>query len=103
VAIDWSLGGVAAVGDDLAQLLIGLAHAGQLPVVDLPRIREIIIDGYWEGLTEEGFAADRREVARGLDGALAVRSAFTALPLDRLGDPSSGELIRNRLELTRYL
>jgi hypothetical protein len=59
--------------------------------------------GHSEGLTEEGYAGDRREVACGLDGALAVRSAFTALPLDRLGEPSSDDLIRNRLELTRYL
>ncbi len=102
VAIDWSLGGVAAVGDDLAQLLIGLAHAGQLPVAELPRIREIIIIAYREGLAEEGFACERGQVAQGLDGALAVRSAFTALPLDRL-DGLSDDVVRQRLELTRYL
>jgi hypothetical protein len=106
VAIDWSLGGVAAVGDDLAQLLIGLAHAGQLPVGELTRVREIIIDAYLEGLAEEGYACDRRHVVYGLDGALAVRSAFTALPLDRLNEPRSDQidgLLRDRLQLTRYL
>jgi hypothetical protein len=41
-----------------------------------------------------------------LDGALAIRSAFTALPLDRLNEPPSGQidgLLRDRLQLTRYL
>jgi hypothetical protein len=106
VAIDWSLGGVGPVGEDLSQLLIGLAHAGQLPVSELPRVRDVIIDGYREGLAEQQFAAERHQVACGLDGALAVRSAFTALPLDRLAEPPSQELdalIENRLHLTRYL
>jgi hypothetical protein len=106
VAIDWSLGELAAAGHDLAQLLIGLAHAGQLPVADLARVRDIIIDAYLEGLAEEGYACDREQVAHGLDGALAIRSAFTALPLDRLNEPSTNELdnlLRNRLQLTRYL
>jgi hypothetical protein len=106
VAIDWSLGGVAAAGEDLAQLLVGLAHAGQLPVTELARVRDVIIDAYVQGLADEQFAAGRHEIAIGLDGALAIRSAFTALPLDRLGEPPSEELdhlIQNRLELTRYL
>jgi hypothetical protein len=106
VAIDWSLGEYAAVGQDLAQLLIGLAHAGQLPVAELARVRDIIIDAYMQGLAEESYACDREHVANGLDGALAIRSAFTALPLDRLNDqPSHGldNLFQTRLQLTRYL
>ena len=37
---------------------------------------------------------------------LAVRSAFTALPLERLGEPLTDELVDHmskRLALTRYL
>jgi hypothetical protein len=106
VAIDWSLGGIAAAGEDLAQLLIGLAHAGQLPVAQLPRIRDVVIDGYLQGLATEGFACDRRHVAYSMDGTLAIRSAFTALPLGRLTEPATAELdalIHDRLQLTRYL
>lgn len=106
VAIDWSLGGIAAAGEDLAQLLIGLAHAGQLPVAELPRVRDIVIDGYMQGLAQEGFTCDRQHVAYGMDGTLAIRSAFTALPLARLAEPPGSELdrlIHNRLQLTRYL
>src|SRR5258706_769185 len=86
VAIDWSLGELAAAGQDLAQLLIGLAHAGQLPVAELARVRDIIVDAYMQGLAEEGYACDREHVAYGLDGALAIPSTFTDLPLDRLND-----------------
>jgi hypothetical protein len=106
VAIDWSLGGINAAGDDLAQLAIGLAHAGQVPVAELPRIRDIVIDGYLQGLAEEGFSCDREHVAWGMDGALAIRSAFMALPLDRLTEapsPQLDSLLHNRLQLTRYL
>jgi hypothetical protein len=70
------------------------------------RIRDIILDGYQQGLGEEGFACDRERIACGMDGALAIRSVFTALPLHRLTEPVSEELdnlIHNRLQLTRYL
>jgi hypothetical protein len=106
VAIDWSLGEVAAAGQDLGQLLIGLAHAGQLPVADLPRVRDLVIDAYLDGTAAEGFTCSREQVAYGLDGGLAIRSAFTALPLHRLPEPPSPELralLQDRLHLTRYL
>ena len=41
----------------------------------------------------------------GLDGAMVVRSAFTALPLDRLDEPLTDgldALFSARRELTRY-
>ena len=41
-----------------------------------------------------------------MDGGLAVRSALTAIPFERLGDPVTHELtelFRHRLALTRYL
>lgn len=106
VAIDWSLGEIAAVGHDLGQLLIGLAHAGHVSVAELPHVRDLIIDAYVQGLAVEGFTGEREQVAYGLDGALTIRSAFLALPLQRLHEPPSGELkalMDNRLELTRYL
>ena len=106
VVIDWMLGGLAAVGDDLGQLLVGLAHAGLWPVDELPAIRTVILDAYRQGLASEGFHVDEATVAAGLDGGLVVRSAFTSLPLERLQEPVSdelAELIGARLELTRFL
>jgi hypothetical protein len=106
VAIDWSLGGLAAPGDDLGQLLIGLAHAGTLGVADLAALRPSIVDAYTAGLRAEGAPCDEADVRYGLDGGLQLRSTFTALPLGRLGEPLTDDLaahIERRIELTRYL
>lgn len=106
VVVDWTLGGLAAVGDDLGQLLVGLAHAGQLSVTELAELREILVPAYTAGLADEGVPVDAADVRYGLDGGLTVRSAFTALPLERLLQPPTAqlaELFAVRLQLTRYL
>lgn len=106
VAIDWTLGGLAAAGDDLGQLLVGLAHAGLLDPTELPPLREIVVRGYTTGLAAEGTPVDEAVVRYGMDGGLVVRSALTALPLDRLAEPMTAELaelVAARLRLTRYL
>jgi len=106
VAIDWTLGGLAAVGDDLGQLLVGLTHAGHLLPAALPALREVIVRAYAVGLAEEDLSVDEAAVRYGLDGGLVVRSAFTALPLERLREPLTEELaglVQARLQLTRYL
>jgi hypothetical protein len=106
VAIDWSLGGLAAPGDDLGQLLIGLAHAGIRDVADLAALRPTIVDAYTAGLRAEGMPCDEATVRYGLDGGIQLRSTFTALPLHRLAEPLTDELaahIERRVALTRYL
>lgn len=76
VAIDWTLGGLAAVGDDLGQLLVGLAHADQLPTAELPGLREVLVPAYTAGLAVEGMLVDQAAVGYGLDGdwSYAARS-----------------------------
>jgi hypothetical protein len=106
VVIDWSMGGLAAAGDDLGQLLIGLAHAGLLTVDELPALHEVLVAAYRDGLAAEGLAVSEADVRYGFDGGLLLRSAFTALPLDRLGEPPSAELaalVEARAALTAYL
>jgi hypothetical protein len=106
VIIDWTLGGPAAVGDDLGQLLVGLAHAGQLDVAKLPALRDVLISAHRAGLSAEGVAVDERLIRQGMDGGMVVRSAFTALPLEQLAAPITEQLarfVRDRLRLTRYL
>jgi hypothetical protein len=106
VAIDWSLGGLAAPGDDLGQLLIGLAHAGTLGVDELATLRPTIVDAHAAGLHAEGMPCDEAAVRYGLDGGMLLRSTFTALPLQRLAEPLTDELaahIEQRVALTRYL
>lgn len=106
VVIDWSMGGLAAVGDDLGQLLIGLAHAGLVPVDDLPALHDVLLDAYLEGLADERYEATREQVRIGFDGGVLLRSTFTALPLTRLHEPPSGELaalVEQRVALTSHL
>ena len=106
VAIDWSLLGPAAVGYDLSQLLVGLAHAGQLDVDALPAVHDTVLPAYTAGLADEGMPVPEDVVRFGFHATLAVRSAFSALPLTRLAGPGTradAALITHRLRLTRHL
>jgi hypothetical protein len=107
VAIDWSASGLVAAGDDLGQLLIGRAHAGEVGVAELAELRELVIGRYHAGLVSEGCAdIGEDDVRAGLDGSLIARNAFLSVPLDKLSEPLTDELaamVAKRLELTRYL
>jgi hypothetical protein len=106
VVVDWAMAGLAAVGDDLGQLLIGLAHDDVLQADALSDLHSLLARSYVRGLAEEGYHVDEELVRLGMDAGLAVRSAFTALPIERLGEPITDELaerFRQRLALTRYL
>lgn len=106
VVIDWAMSSLAAIGDDLGQLLVGHAHDGVLAVTELPALRDALVQAYLVGLATEGVHASTDDVRLGMDGGLAVRSAFTALPVERLAEPVTDELthhVAQRVELTRYL
>jgi hypothetical protein len=106
VVIDWAMTSLAAIGDDLGQLLIGHSHDGVVGVAELPALHEVLVQSYLVGVATEGLHASEDEVRLGMDGGLVVRSAFTALPLERLGEPVDDELaehVERRVELTRYL
>ena len=106
VAIDWSLIGPCAVGYDLGQLLVGLIHAGQLDVPALPALHETVLPAYTAGLADEGLRVDADVVRFGVHAALVVRSAFTALPLRRLGGSPTRDdaaLVADRARLARHL
>lgn len=106
VAIDWSLVGPVAVGYDLGQLLVGLAHAGRLDVGALPALHDAVLTAYTAGLADEGMRVGEDVVRFGFHAALVVRSAFSALPLARLAGPASradAALVTRRVRLTRHL
>jgi hypothetical protein len=103
VAIDWSLMGPAAVGYDLGQLLIGLAHAGQLDVDRLSGLQEVVLPAYVAGLADEGMPVDPDVVRFGCHAALVVRSAFSALPLPGPATSGRAAAVASRVRLTRHL
>ncbi len=105
VAVDWSLVGPCAVGYDLGQLVVGLAHLGRSGGT-LPDVTDAVLAAYTAGLADEGLRVDVDVVRFGFHAALVVRSAFSALPLSHLaGPPRPGDAARvaHRVALTRQL
>ncbi|GAA1548715.1 phosphotransferase [Kribbella lupini] len=106
VVIDWGFDGPQAVGFDLGQLLIGLAHAGELSPAALPAVHKVIFEAFTEGLAAEGMQVPREQVRYGYLGSLLARATFTALPLENLGAPATQSnvlLFEDRVLLTRAL
>jgi hypothetical protein len=104
VVIDWGFDCPQAVGFDLGQLLVGLAHAGELSVEALPAVHKVILKAFQEGLAADGMHVGEDEVLYGYLGSLLVRAAFTALPLELFGKAdASPELFEQRVQLTRAL
>lgn len=101
VAIDWGWPYPSAVGFDLGQLLIGLAQDGKTDPADLPAIHEAI-----EGAYADAVDAPAADVSFGYVASLVLRSAWTALPVDRLGEPPTPELsllFARRAALARFI
>lgn len=102
VMIDWAFVGVYAVGYDLAQLIAGRAETGELTPSGLRAIHAAIVPSYVRGLADEGATVDAEAVEAGYVGALVLRSVFTALPLEHLGDVEDARLRRLFLRRAAY-
>jgi hypothetical protein len=104
VVIDWGFDCPQAVGFDLGQLLVGLAHAGELSAEALPAVHKVIVKAFQEGLAADGMHVDEEQLLYGYLGSLLIRAAFTALPLELFGKAdASPELFEQRVQLTRAL
>jgi hypothetical protein len=103
VAIDVSFQHPLAIGFDLGQLLVGLAHAGHVDPARLPEIHERLVPAYVAGMAEAGYDADPADVHYGYVASLLVRTGFTSIPYELLTAPDTGALFRRRLELTEFL
>jgi len=106
VVIDWGFDCPQAVGFDLGQLLVGLAHAGELAPDALPLVHKVIMKAFQNGLAEEGMQVTEEQVLYGYLGSLCARATFTALPLEEItkpGDPTTLALFEERVLLTRTL
>ncbi|MGH8903801.1 MAG: phosphotransferase [Egibacteraceae bacterium] len=107
VVIDWGFSStLLPVGFDLAQLLVGLSHAGRFDPDKLPTLHEAIITPYATGLRKEGMVVAEEQVRYGYVGSLVMQSALSALPLERLSDQPTPELERLfaiRARLARFI
>jgi hypothetical protein len=102
VAIDIAFQTPHAIGFDLAQLLVGLAHAGQLPATALPSVDAGLVPSFEAGTRKSPRPTDARDIETGYLTALALRSGFTSLPLHEL-DTAEPALIAERCALTRFI
>ncbi|MFI7063942.1 phosphotransferase [Kribbella sp. NPDC050124] len=106
VVIDWGFDCPQAVGFDLGQLLVGLAHAGELAPDALPIVHKTILKAFMAGLAEDGMAVTEEQVLYGYLGSLLARATFTALPLEAItkpGDEVTQAMFEERVMLTRSL
>ncbi|TDD18120.1 aminoglycoside phosphotransferase [Kribbella turkmenica] len=106
VVIDWGFDCPQAVGFDLGQLLVGLAHAGELAPEALPVVHKTILTAFMAGLAEDGMTATEQQVLYGYLGSLLARATFTALPLEQITQPGndiSQAMLEQRVVLTRTL
>ena len=103
VAIDVAFQCPLAVGFDLAQLLVGLVHAGLMPAADLPAIHARLPAAYTSGMEKGRQPATLDDVQAGYIGSLAIRAAFTSLPFREPISSVTGDHIDQRIALTRFV
>jgi hypothetical protein len=101
VAIDIAFPSPQAVGFDLAQLLVGLVHAGQQPAAGLPAVHRLLAPAYAAGMRAGRHPAALADIRRGYLGALLIRVPFTALPWGDL-DSIPPEVVDERAALIRF-
>ncbi|HSV40903.1 MAG TPA: hypothetical protein VLI04_19230 [Nocardioidaceae bacterium] len=103
VMIDISFQSPAPPGTDLAQLVVGLVHAGQVPAGWLPEIEATVLAAYLEGFLSTGRDLAESDLLTAYAGTLLIRSAFSSIPFDWVDDPARAEELRERLRLTRFI
>jgi hypothetical protein len=103
VAIDVAFQCPLAVGFDLAQLLVGLVHAGQMPTSDLPAIHHLLAPAYEDGMNHGKRPAALADIEAGYVGSLVIRAAFTSLPFREPIPSLTDTYIDERMMLTRFI
>jgi hypothetical protein len=73
VAIDWAFTGVAALGEELVNLVTASALWFQVEVTDLADLADQCLEGYVSGLTDVGWRGDPRLARVGFVVAAALR------------------------------
>jgi hypothetical protein len=107
-AIDISQQAPTALGSDLAQLAVGLVHAGVRPAADLPSIVDTVLPAYVNGLRDDGWTGHEADVTRAFWTALLIRSGFDSIPYSDLTDTASTDTpipagFADRIALTRFI
>jgi thiamine kinase-like enzyme len=81
VVIDWSFAGVGAIGEDAGNLVPDSALDHFIAASDLPRLEQVVFDGYLRGLRAAGWDEDPRLVQLGMWSSAVKYDWLAALTL----------------------
>jgi hypothetical protein len=81
VVIDWSFVGAGAIGEDAGNLVPDAAFDHFLAASDLPRLEQVVFDGYMRGLRAVGWDEDPRLIQLGMWSSAVKYDWLAALTL----------------------
>lgn len=79
VAVDWVFTGIAAVGEEIANLLTASLIWFEYDAIEAKQLDEAIFSGYLHGLRETGWQGDARLARLGYTAACALRWGIVGL------------------------
>lgn len=94
VLIDFGFWGPRPIGFDLGQLVVGDVQLGHRAAADLPRIEQVCLSAYLDGLRIEGCEVELDVVRRAHAVQLMLFTGLSALPFELLDAQPTPELHR---------
>ncbi|MGE0544297.1 MAG: hypothetical protein AB7R89_29390 [Dehalococcoidia bacterium] len=88
VALDWECAGIAAVGEEIGLLISSPFIRNAHHPSAIPRIRELVFEGYLDGLRDAGWHGPCRDVRLGFAANAALRFVFRTTGLRDVIDES---------------
>lgn len=92
VLIDFGFWGVAPVGFDLGQLVLGEIQLGQRPARALPSLEAACLPAYVHGLRDEGCTITIHQVRRAHAIAMTIFHAIPSIPYEHRADQAQPHL-----------
>jgi hypothetical protein len=83
--LDWSFAGLGAIGEDAGNVVPDASFDHFVPAADLPRLEQVVFDGYLRGLREAGWDGDPALVRLGMWSSAVKYDWLAALTLAELG------------------
>lgn len=105
VVIDLSFRTPHPLGFDLAQLLVGLTQAGDVPAALLPEIAGRSLRAYLRGVAEERISDQDDDIRDAFVTTSLLRSGFDSMLYELIGseDPADRYTFDERIALTRFI
>ena len=85
--IDWSFTGLGAVGEDAGNLVPDSVLDHFIAARDLPRLEQVVFDGYLRGLRQAGWREDPRLVQLGMWSSAVKYDWLAAVTLEQVRQP----------------